>query len=91
MINRPTLFSVAILHPMVAQGEKKAIEYLRENTAVRDEIAAAVKEKRAPKVVDAAALEATAAKDEDEAAAELAAIGEEVEAPKKKRGKAAAE
>jgi recombination protein RecA len=75
----------------IAQGEKKAIEYLRENTTVRDEIAAAVKEKRAPKVVDATALEATAAKDEEEAAAELAAIGEEVESPKKKRGKAAAE
>ncbi len=73
----------------IAQGEKKAIEYLRENTAVRDEIAAAVKEKRAPKVVDPVALEATAAKDEEEAAAALAAIGEEVESPKKKRGKSA--
>jgi recombination protein RecA len=73
-----------------AQGEKKALEYLRENPTVRDEIVAAVKEKRAPKVVDPVALEATAAQEEEEAAAELAAIGEEVEAPKKKRGKAAA-
>jgi recombination protein RecA len=74
-----------------AQGEKKALEYLRENPTVRDELAAAIKEKRSPKVVDPASLEATAAKEEEEAAAELAAIGEEVESPKKKRGKAAAE
>jgi recombination protein RecA len=74
----------------IAQGEKKAVEYLRENPTIRDEIVAAIKEKRAPKVVDPVALEATAAQEEQEAAAELAAIGEEVEAPKKKRGKAAA-
>jgi recombination protein RecA len=74
-----------------AQGEKKALDYLRENPTVRDEIVTAVKEKRAPKLVDPVALEATAAKEEEEAATELASIGEEVEAPKKKRGKAAAE
>ena len=76
----------------IGQGRRTRSQFLRENTAVRDEIAAAVLEKRKPKVVDADALEATAAKDEAEAAAELAAIGEEVEmTPKKKRGKAAAE
>ncbi|MBM3982336.1 MAG: recombinase RecA [Planctomycetes bacterium] len=76
----------------IGHGEKNAVDYLKHNAAVRDEIVAAVKEKRTPKVVDPAALEAAAAKDEAEAAAELAAIGEEVEAtPKKKRGKAAAE
>jgi recombination protein RecA len=73
----------------IGHGEKNAVQYLRDNTAVRDEIAAAVKEKRTPKNVDPAALEATAAQDEAEAAAELAAIGEEVETPKKKRGKSA--
>jgi recombination protein RecA len=75
----------------IGHGEKNAIQFLKDNPAVRDELAAAIKEKRAPKVVDPNALEATAAKEEEEAAAELAAIGEEVEAaPKKKRGKAAA-
>lgn len=76
----------------LGQGLKNAIEFLRENHAVRDEIVAEVRAKRTPKVVDAAALEATAAQEEAEAAAALAALGEEVEvAPKKKRGKAAAE
>jgi recombination protein RecA len=76
----------------LGQGQKNAIEFLRENHKVRDEIVAAVKEKRTPKVLDAASLAATAAEQEAEAAAELAAIGEEVETtPKKKRGKAAAE
>ncbi|MDW8197587.1 MAG: recombinase RecA [Gemmataceae bacterium] len=74
-----------------AQGEKKAIEYLRENPAIRDEIAEAIRAKRTPKLVDPASLEAVAARDEEEAAAELAALGEEVELPKKKRSKAAAE
>ena len=75
----------------IGHGEKNAILFLRENVAIRDKLAAAIKEKRAPKVVDANALEASAAKEEEEAAAELAAIGEEVpETPKKKRGKAAA-
>lgn len=76
----------------IGHGEKNAIQFLKDNPAIRDELAAAVKEKRAPKVVDPNALEATAAKEEEEAAAELAAIGEEVPeaAPKKKRGKAAA-
>jgi recombination protein RecA len=75
----------------IGHGTDKAVQFLRENPMVRDEIVAAVKAKRAPKVVDPLALEATAAKDEEEAAAELAAIGEEVEAPRKKRSKAAAE
>ena len=74
----------------LGQGLKNAIEFLRENQAVRDEIVAAIKEKRTPKMVDAAALEATAAAEEAEAAAALAALGEEVDvAPKKRRGKSA--
>jgi recombination protein RecA len=74
----------------IGHGEKNAVDYLKQNAPVREEIVAAVKEKRTPKVVDPAALEAAAAKDEAEAAAELAAIGEEVETtPKKKRGKVA--
>jgi recombination protein RecA len=72
----------------IGHGEANTVQFLRENTAVRDEIAAAIIEKRKPKVLDTAALEAAAAKEEEEAAAELAAIGEEVETPtKKKRGK----
>src|SRR5262249_1156141 len=73
----------------IGHGEKNALQYLRDNTAVRDEIAAAVMEKRKPKPAAAAELEA-AAQEEAEAAAALAAIGEEVEAApaKKKRGKA---
>jgi recombination protein RecA len=75
----------------LGQGKDKAVEFLRENPAVRDEIAASVLEKRKPKTADAEALE-QAAKDEAEAAAELAAIGEAPEpaaAPTKRRGKAA--
>ncbi|MBY0458215.1 MAG: recombinase RecA [Gemmataceae bacterium] len=75
----------------IGHGEKNALDYLRSNPAVCEEIAAAIKEKRAPKVVDPTALEAAAAKEESEAAAALAALGEEVESatPKKKRGKSA--
>jgi recombination protein RecA len=73
----------------LGQGRDNAIQFLRDNHTVRDEIAAAVLEKRRPKVVDADALEAAAAKDEEEAAAALAALGAEVEVPKKKRGKSA--
>jgi recombination protein RecA len=80
----------------LGQGKDKAVMFLRENPAVRDELTAAVLEKRKPKpssqeLMDAAAA---AAKDEAEAASELAAIGEAPEpAPegKKRRGKAAAE
>ena len=72
----------------IGHGEKNAIQFLRDTPAVRDELAAAILEKRAPKVVDQTALEAAAEKDEEEAAAELAALGAEVEAPKKKRAKA---
>jgi recombination protein RecA len=80
----------------LGQGKDKAVQFLRENTAVRDEITAAVLEKRKPKpssqeLMDAAA---SAAKDEAEAASELAAVGAAPEpepAPeKKRRGKAAA-
>ncbi len=75
----------------IGHGEGNTVQYLRDNPAVRDELAATILEKRKPKVLDTAALEAEAAKEEAEAAAELAAIGEEVEAvpAKKKRGKAA--
>ena len=76
----------------LGQGKEKAVEFLRENTAVRDEIVAAVMVKRKPKQTPAEILE-EAAKEEAQAAAELAAIGEAPEvAPteKKKRGKAAA-
>ena len=72
----------------LGQGKDKAVQFLRENLTVRDEIVRAVLEKRKPKVLDTAALEAEAAKQEEEAAAELAALGAEVETPKKKRGKA---
>ncbi|HVL12937.1 MAG TPA: recombinase RecA, partial [Gemmata sp.] len=72
----------------IGHGEANTVQYLRDNPAVRDEIAAAIMEKRKPKVLDTAALEAEAAKQEEEAAAELAALGAEVEMPKKKRGKA---
>jgi recombination protein RecA len=75
----------------LGHGQDATVQFLRDNPKVREEIAAAILEKRAPKVVDSDALEATAAKDEEEAAAELAAIGEQVEAPaKKRRSKAAA-
>ncbi|MCE9566652.1 MAG: recombinase RecA [Planctomycetes bacterium] len=73
----------------IGHGEANTIQYLRDNRAIRDEIAAAVMEKHKPKPPEATELEA-AAKEEAEAAAELAAIGEAPEeAPKKKRGKAA--
>jgi recombination protein RecA len=73
----------------LGQGKDNVVQFLRDNPAIRDEIAAAVREKRMPKVVDPAALEAAAAEDEEAAAEELAALGAEVDAPKKKRGKAA--
>lgn len=77
----------------LGQGKDKAVQFLRENHAVRDEIAAAVKEKRKPKPAENEALEQMS-REEAEAAAELAAMGEapdETPAPaeKKKRGKAA--
>jgi recombination protein RecA len=74
----------------IGHGEANTVQYLRDNPGVRDEIAAAVLEKRKPKPVAAAELEAT---DQDEAlaAAELAALGEPVEAApaRKKRGRTA--
>jgi recombination protein RecA len=74
----------------IGHGEANTVQYLRDNPAVRDEIAAAVLEKRKPKPAAAAELEA-ADQEEADAAAELAALGETVDvAPaKKKRGKAA--
>lgn len=79
----------------LGQGKEKAVQFLRENHAVRDEIAAAVLEKRKPQPPENQALEQMS-KEEAEAAAELAAMGEAPDAPvpaegKKKRGKAAAE
>src|SRR5262245_9651283 len=72
----------------IGHGEGNAVQFLRENPTVRDEIAVAVMEKRKPKPADAAELEAAKKADEG-AAAELASIEEEVEATpaKKKRGK----
>jgi recombination protein RecA len=80
----------------LGQGKENAAQFLRDNPAVRAEIAAAVLEKRRPKTGDAEEAEALAAKEEAEAAAELAAVtGEPVpvepEPAKKKRGKAAGE
>lgn len=79
----------------LGQGKEKAVQFLRENHGVRDEIAAAVLEKRKPKPAENEALEQMS-RDEAEAAAELAAMGEAPDAPapaegKKKRGKAASE
>ncbi|MDB5313361.1 MAG: recA, partial [Gemmataceae bacterium] len=71
----------------LGQGKDKAVEFLRENPAVRDEIVATVLEKRKPKPADADALE-QAAKDEAEAAAELTAVGAAPEPARKRRGKA---
>src|SRR4029079_17028422 len=48
----------------LGQGKDNVVHFLRDNPTIRDEIAAAVLEKRKPKVVDAEALEAGAAKDE---------------------------
>jgi len=76
----------------LGHGQEATVQFLKDNPKVREEIAAAVLEKRRPKVLDAEALEAAAEKEEEEAAAELAAVGAEVDAPaKKRRGKAAAE
>ena len=73
----------------LGHGKEATVQFLRDNPKVRDEIAAAVLEKRRPKVTDPEALEAVAAADEEAAAAELAALGAEVELPaKKKRAKA---
>lgn len=78
----------------LGQGKDKAVQFLRENHAVRDEIADAVREKRKPKPTENEALEQMSL-EEAEAAAELAAMGEAPDAApapaesKKKRGKAA--
>jgi recombination protein RecA len=65
----------------LGQGKDNAVQYLRDNPAVRDEIAKIVLEKRKPKTGDAEIAEALAAKEEAEAAAELAAIGEAPDVP----------
>jgi recombination protein RecA len=77
----------------LGQGKDKAVEFLRENHPIRDQIVQQVLDKRKPQILNDARLEAEAAKEEAEAAAELAAIGEAPDQPapveKKKRGKAA--
>ena len=77
----------------MGQGKEKAVQFLRDNPAVRDEIVQAVLQKRKPRALEAE-LEAQA-KEETEAAAELAAVTGEAPEPapaeKKKRGKASAE
>jgi recombination protein RecA len=72
----------------IGHGEPNTVQYLRDNPTVRDEITAAVLEKRKPKPPEPSELEA-AAKDEADAAAQLAAIGEapETEPAKRKRVK----
>jgi recombination protein RecA len=76
----------------LGQGKDKAVQFLRDNPAVRAEIVQEVLLKRKPRILDDARLEAEAAKEEAEAAAELEAVtGETPEPPppeKKKRGKA---
>jgi recombination protein RecA len=74
----------------LGHGKENAVQFLRDNPTVRDEIAAQVLERRKPKVGDAETAAELAARQEAEAAAELAAIGEAPEpapAPKR-RGKA---
>jgi recombination protein RecA len=73
----------------LGQGKENAAQFLRDNPAVRDEIAKIVLEKRKPKTGDAEEAEALAAKEEAEAAAELAALGEAPDEPvvTKKRGR----
>jgi recombination protein RecA len=73
----------------LGQGKENAAQFLRDNPAIRDEIAKIVLEGRKPKTGDALEAEALAAKEEAEAAAELAAIGEAPDEPPptKKRGK----
>jgi len=76
----------------LGQGKDKAVQFLRDNTAIRDEIVKLILEKRKPRILDDARLEAEAAKEEADAAAELAAVTGEMPEPvveKKKRGKAA--
>lgn len=74
----------------IGHGEANAVQFLRDNPAVRDEIAAAVLAKRKPKPAAAAELEA-AEQEEAAAAAELEALGEPVDAApaRRRRGKAA--
>ena len=78
----------------LGQGKEKAVQFLRDNLTVRDQIVQLILEKRKPRILDDQRLDAEAAKEEAEAAAALAALGEAPEpAPtegKKKRGKAAA-
>lgn len=77
----------------LGQGKEKAVQFLRDNPTIRDEIAQEVLVKRKPRILDDARLEAEAAKEEEEAAAQLAALGEPTEPPapteKKKRAKVA--
>jgi recombination protein RecA len=74
----------------LGQGKDKAVQFLRDNPTVRDEIAQEILLRRKPRILDDARLEAEAAKEEEEAAAALAAIGEapEMPAPTEKRKRA---
>jgi recombination protein RecA len=73
----------------LGQGKDNAVQFLRDNVAVRDEIVQQILDKRKPRILDDARLEAEAAKEEAEAAAELAKLeAEAAPAEKKKRGKA---
>jgi recombination protein RecA len=77
----------------LGQGKDKAVQFLRDNPAVRDEIVQLILAKRKPRILDDARLEAEAEKEEADAAAELAAVTGEVPEPvveKKPRRKAAA-
>ncbi len=72
----------------IGHGAENTVNYLRENPQARDEIVAAILEKRKPKPAEPSEIEA-AAKEEEAAAAELTALGEAPEPAKKKRGKSA--
>ncbi|HJZ58909.1 MAG TPA: recombinase RecA, partial [Gemmataceae bacterium] len=75
----------------LGQGKDNATQFLRENTAVRDEIVQAILQKRKPRALEAELAE-QAAREEAEAAAELAKLeAEAAPTEKKKRGKASAE
>jgi recombination protein RecA len=76
----------------LGQGKDKAVQFLRDTPAVRDQIVQEILTRRKPRILDDARLEAEAAKEEAEAAEELAKLeAEPAPAEKKKRGKAAAE
>jgi recombination protein RecA len=82
----------------LGQGKEKVVQFLRENTAVTEQIVAEILVKRKPRILeDAKAADAELAADELAAGAELeklaatAPADEPAPSEKKKRGKAAAE